>query len=85
MIGSVDYTFNVKDEDGLGPLKLENLIRIDGEFSEEGDSGSALINKHTEKMVGMILGGAARDSGDEYTVCQPYQLLKRVIPDFQDD
>ena len=77
-IVSTDFTATLQDQ-YWGSVKLENLIRIDSKFSVGGDSGSALINSKTKKMVGMVEGGGDTSSGS-VSVCQQSSYLIAVIP-----
>lgn len=79
VISSTTYTLITSDPD-WGDITLTNQIKIDSEFSKPGDSGSAVIDSKTKKMVGMVEAGGEMNDGEFFSVVQPSAYLQAIIP-----
>ena len=61
-ISSTTFTLTIFDPN-WGVRTFTNLIKVDGQFASPGDSGSAVINRETKKMVGMVKAGGQTRTG----------------------
>jgi len=59
-------TFDVAIDYEVGSVAFENQIAIRGlngkHFSDSGDSGSAILERETNKVVGLLFAGATNGS-----------------------
>lgn len=69
------------------PYEFKNQLKIRGiqtDFSKEGDSGSIVIHKNTQKVIGLVIAGTNWGSSDSYTTATPiyniFKFLNLVVP-----
>lgn len=82
-ISAIDYTM-VADDEEWGEITLENQITVEGQgFADDGDSGAALIQSTTNKMVGMMVATLTRKTDDgsikHFAVFSPSADIKNII------
>ena len=80
-IDSTTFTATIPSR-GNGDITLDDMITIKTEeepFSMKGDSGAAVIDAGTKKMVGMVVAGIETADGHAISVCQNSAYLQQRI------
>jgi hypothetical protein len=80
IFGVLDVPYGENDSPPIGRFRQQIVIQgLGGAFSDRGDSGSLVLEKATNRPVGLLFAGGTGTDGVVYTFANPIlEVLDRL-------